>query len=136
MQLQRSEDTNPEVRLRRALHARGLRFRVHRRLLAGARRETDIVFGSTKVAVYVDGCFWHGCPEHYRPPTTNPEYWLPKIERNRSRDRETETLLASSGWLVVRVWEHEDTDAAAERVSRTVLGRRAAAAPSKKATPE
>jgi DNA mismatch endonuclease (patch repair protein) len=105
-------------------------------LLAGARRETDIVFGSTKVAVYVDGCFWHGCPEHYRPPTTNPEYWLPKIERNRSRDRETETLLASSGWLVVRVWEHEDTDAAAERVSRTVLGRRAAAAPSKKATPE
>lgn len=124
MQLQKERETAPEVALRRRLHAMGLRFRVHRRLLSNRRRTTDIVFGPAKVAVYVDGCFWHGCPQHYREPMHNADYWRPKIERNRARDEETDAALRSLGWEVVRVWEHEEVGQAAARIAALVLARR------------
>ena len=124
MQLQRSRDTGPEVRLRRALHAEGLRFRVHRQLLPGLRRRADIVFGPSRVVVDVRGCYWHGCPEHYRLATSNEQYWHPKIAGNQARDMETEHLLTEAGWLVMVVWEHEDTAEAASRVAAAVRSRR------------
>jgi DNA mismatch endonuclease (patch repair protein) len=123
MQDQRREGTRPEAALRRALHGRGLRFRLHRKLLPHLRRTADIVFGPSRVAVFVDGCFWHGCPEHYVPPRSNAGYWNPKIERNRERDRETARLLSDAGWLVVRVWEHDDVDTAAESIAKAVRTR-------------
>ena len=124
MQLQKSRDTGPELRLRRALHARGLRFRVHRQLLPGLRRRADIVFGPAKVVVDVRGCYWHGCPQHYRLATSNEQYWHPKIAGNQTRDAETQELLEGMGWLVVVVWEHEPTEEAAEHVRSLVLARR------------
>jgi DNA mismatch endonuclease, patch repair protein len=126
MQRQRSRDTGPEMRLRRALHAQGLRFRVHRQLLPGLRRRADIVFGPARVVVDVRGCYWHGCPDHYRLATSNEHYWHPKIAGNRARDQETERLLAESGWLVLVVWEHEDCGVAAERVIQAVRARKTA----------
>lgn len=123
MQDQCREDTGPEVALRRALHGRGLRFRLHRKLLPNLRRTADIVFGPSRVAVFVDGCFWHGCPEHYVAPVSNAGYWKPKIERNRERDKETARLLSDAGWLVVRVWEHDDVDTAAESIAEAVRTR-------------
>ncbi|MFD5545667.1 very short patch repair endonuclease [Streptomyces goshikiensis] len=124
MSRQKSKDTKIEVALRRALHAAGLRYRVHRRPLKGIRREADIVFGPARVAVFVDGCFWHGCSEHATWPRRNAEFWRGKIEGNQARDRDTDARLAESGWLAVRVWEHEAVDEAAERVRRIVLARR------------
>lgn len=118
-------DTKPEIELRRDLHARGLRFRVDRALLPDRRRRADIVFGPAKVAVFVDGCFWHGCPQHATWPKANEAYWRDKIETNRLRDRDTDARLASLGWHVVRVWEHEDMHAAAERLEAIVRERRA-----------
>ena len=118
-------DTKPELALRRALHARGLRYRVDRAVLAGMRRRPDIVFGPARVVVFVDGCFWHGCPDHATWPTNNAEFWRKKIETNRLRDRDTDSRLAEAGWTVVRVWEHEDAQDAAERVARQLCRRRA-----------
>ncbi|MFD0151637.1 very short patch repair endonuclease [Streptomyces sp. NPDC055721] len=126
MSRQRSRDTDTEMALRRLLHASGLRYRVHRRPLTGVRREADIVFGPTKVAVFVDGCFWHGCPEHATWPKRNAEFWREKIEKNRARDANTDARLKEEGWLSVRVWEHESPDAAAARVAAVVAERRAA----------
>ncbi|WP_424190409.1 very short patch repair endonuclease [Actinokineospora sp. G85] len=120
MSRQRSRDTTVELALRKELHARGLRYRVHRRPLPGVRREADIVFGRVKVAVFVDGCFWHGCPRHVTWPKNNAEFWRAKIEANRTRDRDTDLRLAGNGWTVVRVWEHEDPIAAADRVHEAV----------------
>ncbi len=125
MSRQRSRDTGVEVALRKALHARGLRYRVHRRPLAGMRREADVVFGPARVAVFVDGCFWHGCPEHATWPKRNAGFWRAKIEANAARDRDTDDRLNAAGWAVVRVWEHEDPGAAAARVHAAVSGRRA-----------
>src|SRR4051812_26626250 len=104
----RSRDTKPELALRRLLHSRGLRYRVDYRPLQGVRNRADVVFTRAKVAVFVDGCFWHGCPEHYMPSKTNVDYWAPKIAANRARDHAFDRLLQQSGWKVVRVWEHED----------------------------
>jgi DNA mismatch endonuclease (patch repair protein) len=120
MQAQRERDTGIERAIRSKLHARGLRFRLHRRLLAGSRREADLVFGRARVAVFVDGCFWHGCPEHATWPKHNADFWRAKIERNVERDRDTDARLAAEGWHVVRVWEHEDADAAVARIERAV----------------
>ena len=118
MQTQRSRDTEPELALRRALHGLGYRYRIHRRPIPALRRTADIVFGPARVAVFVDGCFWHGCPDHgSRVPHANQWYWPAKIERNRSRDADTDRRLAEAGWSVVRVWEHEDLDAAVARVA-------------------
>ncbi|MFG2295351.1 very short patch repair endonuclease [Streptomyces sp. NPDC048603] len=128
MSSQKSRDTGVEVALRKLLHASGLRYRIHRRPMKGVRREADIVFGPVKVAVFVDGCFWHGCPEHATWPRNNAEFWRTKIEGNRRRDVDTDVRLAEAGWLPVRIWEHEDATVAAERVIEAVAERREAAA--------
>ena len=125
MSKQRSRDTGPERAIRSRLHAVGLRYRVHRRPVAGVQREADIVFGGAKVAVFVDGCFWHGCPEHGTWPANNADWWRAKIEGNRERDRDTDDRLAEAGWVVVRVWEHENPDAAVGRIVEVVEARRA-----------
>ncbi|MFF4100358.1 very short patch repair endonuclease [Streptomyces sp. NPDC001903] len=124
MSRQRSKNTGIEIALRSALHAAGLRYRVHRRPVKGVRREADIVFGPARVAVFVDGCFWHGCPEHATWPRRNAEFWRAKIEGNRARDHDTDRRLADSGWLSVRVWEHETVQEAAARVDGIVRARR------------
>jgi DNA mismatch endonuclease (patch repair protein) len=117
MELMRRGDTKPEMALRRELHRRGLRFRLHRRLDFDRRRSIDIAFPKEKVAVFVDGCFWHNCPEHAVMPKNNAEFWRAKLEANRARDLETTARLEAEGWVVVRVWEHEDPASSAERVA-------------------
>ncbi|RSO21709.1 very short patch repair endonuclease [Streptomyces sp. WAC 06725] len=128
MSKQRSRDTAIEVAIRRELHAMGLRFRVHRRPLRGVRREADVVFGPAKVAIFVDGCFWHGCPEHMTWPKNNDQFWREKIEGNRRRDRDTDYRLAEAGWLPIRVWGHENASQAAERIHAAVVARRSTGA--------
>jgi DNA mismatch endonuclease, patch repair protein len=123
MSRQRSRDTSAEMSLRRELHRVGLRYRVHRRPLPNVRREADVVFGPAKVAVFVDGCFWHGCPEHATWPKRNSDFWRTKIEKNRNRDIETDRLLAEADWLSLRVWEHEDAVAAATRIHAAIATR-------------
>ncbi|WP_448321469.1 very short patch repair endonuclease [Streptomyces sp. CO7] len=125
----RSRDTTPERLLRKHLHERGLRYRVSHRPMASVRRTADVAFLGARVAVFVDGCFWHGCPDHCRWPGTNEEFWRDKIEGNRARDFETNRLLEQSGWLPVRVWEHEDPSAAADKIIALVRARRRGAAP-------
>ncbi|MGC5015893.1 very short patch repair endonuclease [Streptosporangium sp. DT93] len=119
MRANRRADTKPEVALRRALHQRGYRYRKDLRLdLEGTRVRPDIVFTKKKVAVFVDGCFWHVCPDHGREPVVNEWYWTPKLRRNVERDRAADTALHAAGWCVVRVWEHETlTDALAAVVA-------------------
>ena len=121
----RSRDTAPELALRSALHRRGLRFRVDRAPLPGLRRRADVVFGPTRVAVFVHGCFWHGCPEHYIAPRANREFWKAKVEDNRARDADTGRLLTEAGWEVVVVWEHDNAEVAADRIAVLVSDRRA-----------
>lgn len=123
MQAQRTRDTAPEIAVRRLLHAAGLRYRVDRPPLPGWRGRADLVFGPARVAVYVDGCFWHGCPEHSRIPRSNHAYWDPKLAANQARDRATDARLAAAGWAVVRVWEHEDPALVAVRVKAVVEAR-------------
>jgi DNA mismatch endonuclease (patch repair protein) len=116
MQANRSRDTGPELSLRRELHRQGYRYLVNRAPVHGLRRTADLVFPRAKVAVFVDGCFWHGCPQHHTKSKTNAPYWAAKVEQNRARDRDTDSRLESSGWRVVRLWEHEATDAAVRAV--------------------
>ncbi|MHC6627470.1 very short patch repair endonuclease [Streptomyces globosus] len=119
----RGKDTGPELRLRSLVHREGLRYRVSAQPLPDLRRTADLVFTKARVAVFVDGCFWHGCPEHHRPAKTrNPEFWRDKIEVNRSRDEETNRRLSEAGWTVIRIWEHEDPVDAAQRVIALVRG--------------
>lgn len=120
METQRTRDTAPEKELRRRLHALGLRFRVDQAPLPGVRRRADVLFGAARLAVFVDGCFWHGCPEHYVAPKKNAEFWRDKIAGNKVRDSETDKLLRSGGWRVVRVWEHEDMTEAANHIAGLV----------------
>ena len=114
---QRRRDTAPEVALRRVLHRRGLRFRVDAPVPAGIRRRADVVFPTGRLAVYVDGCFWHGCDVHARSSKTNAGWWARKIAVNKARDQETDARLLAQGWTVVRVWEHEDPEPAADRIA-------------------
>lgn len=107
MQANKGRDTKPELKLRSALHARGYRFRVNYRPVAGLRRTADIAFTRWKLAVFVDGCFWHGCPQHGTWPKSNEAFWKQKIEGNRLRDSDTTRRLADAGWTSVRLWEHE-----------------------------
>jgi DNA mismatch endonuclease (patch repair protein) len=110
-------DTKPELALRSALHRSGLRFRKDLRIKLGAfAARPDIVFTKRKVAVFVDGCFWHSCPDHGTRPKSNTEYWLPKLEANVARDRRNDAALEAAGWTVLRVWEHEPVDEATARV--------------------
>jgi DNA mismatch endonuclease (patch repair protein) len=120
MQATRRRDTPAELALRRELHARGFRYRVDYPPLENIRRRADIVFTRAKVAVFCDGCWWHGCPQHRTWPKANAEWWREKIDANQRRDRDTDTRLAAAGWIVVRVWEHEDPVEAAERIAATV----------------
>jgi DNA mismatch endonuclease (patch repair protein) len=117
MQANRSRDTRPELAVRRILHARGRRFRVAVAPLEGLRRRADIVFTRQQIAVFIDGCFWHGCPVHGRASFNhNTDYWPGKIAGNQARDRETTRLLQEAGWHVLRFWEHESADVAASSI--------------------
>ncbi len=114
------QDTAPELALRRALTARGLRYRLHRRDFPGT---PDIAFISARVAVFVDGCFWHGCSDHGVLPTANREWWQSKLTANRERDARKDRALIEAGWLPIHVWEHEDPDAVAEELATRVESR-------------
>jgi DNA mismatch endonuclease, patch repair protein len=120
MQATPRRDTPAELALRRELHRRGLRFRVDHPPLPKVRRRADIVFTRRKVAVFCDGCWWHGCPEHRTWPKANAEWWVEKIDANRRRDRDTGARLREAGWTVLRIWEHEDPVEAADRVEAIV----------------
>lgn len=120
----RSTNTRPEVELRRELHRLGVRYRVNARPIPELRRTADVVFTRRAVAVFVDGCFWHGCPDHYSAPKTNREFWQLKLARNVRRDREVNRRLAEAGWVVVRVWEHESPVIAAANIAEIVSKRR------------
>ena len=114
-------DTGPELAVRAELHRRGLRYRVDFPVpLDGRSPRPDVVFTKQRVAVFIDGCFWHGCPQHSQRPKQNSCYWGPKISRNVERDLEQTARLEAAGWTVIRVWEHEDPATAAERISATV----------------
>jgi DNA mismatch endonuclease, patch repair protein len=123
MQGNRGRDTSVELSLRRALHWRGLRYRVHRRPVPGLRCEPDILFSRARVAVFVDGCWWHGCPVHWAPPKANREWWTRKIARNVERDRDHDRALTDAGWTVFRVWEHDGVEDAADEVAKLVKSR-------------
>ncbi|SDM35126.1 DNA mismatch endonuclease, patch repair protein [Nonomuraea maritima] len=117
MRANRRTNTKPEVALRSALHRLGYRYRKDLRLdLGGVKVRPDIVFTARKIAVFVDGCFWHVCPEHGRQPTTNEWYWAPKLRRNIERDRAADAALKAAGWHVVRLWEHEPLPTAVQTV--------------------
>lgn len=123
MQANKSRDTAPELAVRRAAHSLGLRYRVSARPIPDWRRTADMVFPRARVAVFVDGCFWHGCPQHYRAARTNAEFWLAKIQGNVLRDQETTEQLEAAGWLVLRFWSHEAPAEAAEAIQEAVLRR-------------
>jgi DNA mismatch endonuclease (patch repair protein) len=120
MQANRGRDTRPELALRSAVHALGLRYRVSTRPIKSLRRTADLVFPKLKVAVFLDGCFWHGCEQHHTIAVTNAEYWAEKVRHNRTRDRETDRQLSEASWTVVRIWEHEDPQTAALRIHDVV----------------
>jgi len=124
MQGNRGRDTKAELAVRRLVHAAGLRYRVNARPEPDLRRTADLLFTRARVAVFVDGCYWHGCPEHFSMPATNLVYWSTKIGRNQARDLETITLLEARDWLVLRFWEHEPPVAVAERIAGQVRARR------------
>lgn len=118
-------DTKPEVALRSELHRRGLRFRKDLPVsIDGRKIRPDIVFTRARVVIFVDGCFWHGCPEHQVIPKSNRDYWVPKLRRNVERDRAADESLSAAGWLVLRVWEHEDVEVAADRIAAALARRR------------
>jgi DNA mismatch endonuclease, patch repair protein len=120
MARQRRRDTDAELTIRRILHARGLRYRVDAALPGLPRRRADLTFPRQRVAVFIDGCFWHGCPEHKTAPKNNASWWAVKLARNVERDCQTDAHLAKIGWRVVRIWEHEDPEFAADRVEAAV----------------
>ena len=123
MQLQRRRDTQCELKVRSLLHRSGLRYRVDERPLRNIRRRADLVFRRAKVAVFIDGCFWHGCPQHRQSPKTNTGWWTAKIRANTRRDVETDVLLAEHEWKVVRGWEHDSPGILADRIRAAVLTR-------------
>ncbi|MFG2978057.1 very short patch repair endonuclease [Streptomyces sp. NPDC048331] len=116
MSRQARRNTTPELAVRRLLHAAGLRYRLQVKVPGMPRRTIDIAFPGAKVAVFLDGCFWHGCPEHATQPKSNAQWWREKLDKNMARDRETSELLAAAGWTVLRFWEHETPESVAARV--------------------
>lgn len=126
MERQARRDTKAEFAVRRAVWRLGLRYRVDIAPVPG-RRRADLVFTRAKVAVYIDGCFWHSCPAHGTVPKANREWWVNKLQVNVERDRDTDERLSAAGWAVVRVWEHEDTGDAADRIAGVVRSRRTSA---------
>ena len=121
MSVARRKDTKPELALRRILHARGLRYRVTYPVPGLPRRTIDVAFTRAKVAVFIDGCFWHGCPEHATRPRANSEWWVRKLETNMTRDTDTSRVLSELGWTVLRFWEHEEPTAVADRIEAAML---------------
>lgn len=124
MQGNRSRDTQAELAVRRLVHAAGLRYRVDARPERDLRRTVDLLFSRARVVVLIDGCYWHGCPEHFKMPSTNRDYWEGKIGRNRLRDIETTALLEERGWRVLRFWEHEAPTSIAASIVDVVRDRR------------
>lgn len=123
MKANRSRDTGPEVALRRALHALGLRYRKHLPIVTDKGTVTpDLVFTRRRVVVFVDGCFWHQCPAHATQPKAHGAYWSEKLRRNSARDAGQSAALVAAGWRVVRVWEHDGATEAAQRVRNEVQG--------------
>jgi DNA mismatch endonuclease (patch repair protein) len=122
MKSNRRRDTSTELAIRRAAHQAGLRYRVDFPIRVSGHRpiRPDLVFTRSRVAVFVDGCFWHGCPAHATSPATRARFWADKIATNRERDRRHDEVLASGGWTVVRVWEHEDPGQAVKRIAGAV----------------
>ncbi len=120
-------DTPEELRIRSALHRSGLRYSIDARVLCSSRARADILFRRVRVVVFVDGCFWHGCPKHGTKPKKNAKWWAAKLEANIRRDRETDCQLRAAGWRVIRVWAHEAPEQAARRIGRAVATRRGAA---------
>jgi DNA mismatch endonuclease (patch repair protein) len=123
MKAARQRDTRPELVVRSELHRRGLRFYVDRPPLPSVRRRADIVFPRRRLAIYIDGCFWHGCPQHGTWPKSNAAWWRAKIEANQARDRDTDRRLREAGWIVVRAWEHESARPVADRVEQALRTR-------------
>ncbi len=125
MRANRRRDTKPELAVRKLVHAAGLRYRVDLAPLPDHRRHrADLVFTRAKVAVFIDGCYWHGCSEHHRQPAANADYWSVKVAGNRDRDARVTSLLTDAGWTVLRFWEHENPAAVAAAIVDVVRARR------------
>lgn len=120
MRSNRGRDTTPELAIRRRVHAQGLRYRVNARPERQLRRTADLLFTRARVAVFVDGCFWHGCPQHHTVAKANAAYWADKVTSNRARDAQTTSILSAAGWTVLRIWEHVPPDEASALIVRTV----------------
>lgn len=116
MSRQRRRDTQPELLVRRILHSRGIRYRVNSAPVPGLRTKADLLWKGLRLAVFIDGCFWHGCPEHATRPKANEAWWAEKLEGNIHRDRRTDLELTNRGWTVLRFWEHEEPDASADAI--------------------
>ncbi|MAU84676.1 MAG: very short patch repair protein [Gordonia sp.] len=116
MSRQRNKDTDPETQVRRELHARGIRFRTDVKLEKDLRTRADIAWRGAKLAIFIDGCFWHGCPEHATRPAANADWWAHKLDQNIARDRRTDATLTERGWTVRRFWEHEDAGQVANEI--------------------
>jgi DNA mismatch endonuclease, patch repair protein len=120
MQSVRQRDNASERQIRSLLHKLGFRFRTHRAVVPGLRRNADLVFVSARIAVFIDGCFWHSCPLHRTIPKTNKKWWVTKLAANQLRDIDTNAKFKKHGWKVVRIWEHEDPNKAALRIASAV----------------
>lgn len=125
MSRQTNRDTGAERAVRQLLHASGYRYRIHYPVPGMRRRKIDIAFTRSRLAVLIDGCFWHGCPAHATAPKANAEWWRQKLDRNIERDRETTAQLLSEGWTVMRFWEHESPEAVLRQVATAVDRERA-----------
>jgi DNA mismatch endonuclease, patch repair protein len=120
MQSNRSRDTAPEVALRSALHRRGFRFRKHVRPVPGVACTVDVLFPTERLALFIDGCYWHSCPQHASSPITNGDWWRAKLAATRERDLRNTQTLNDAGWTVLRIWEHEEVEEAATHVSEVL----------------
>lgn len=123
MQKVRQKNTSAERAVRQELHARGLRYRIHVPIITKPRRVADIVFSGPRIAIFIDGCFWHGCPRHATWPKQNVEFWRSKIIANQKRDKDTDSRLRADGWKVIRVWAHESPAEIGEMVAKEVRKR-------------
>jgi DNA mismatch endonuclease (patch repair protein) len=124
MRANKRRDTEPELAVRRSLHARGFRYQVDLRVVKETRSRADIAFTRQRIAVFIDGCFWHGCPQHVFVPKVNADYWVPKLARNVARDPEVTRLLRDLGRTVLRFWEHEPAEETAGRIASEVIRHR------------